>query len=291
MPSIVTNKEFNKRVRVLHKNKIKALEPYANSNQKIKFRCYKGHVWYATPSQVTNTGRGCAKCANVAIKIQDEFEAEIKNIRPDVCITGKYINDSSNIEAKCKNCKNIWITKAYNLRTGCGCPKCGVEYQKNQPHRLTHRIFLEKLRFYNPTLVPKEKYQSLGVPIRAVCKKCKRSQILNLNNALYRSVHNCTAIYATHSRASIGWLEYESKRRRIKIQHFENAGEHKIQGTNWKVDGYNARLNLVFEYLGDYWHRDVRATMNRLRKIKSYGYTVIYIWHSDYVKGLAATKL
>ena len=78
--------------------------------------------------------------------------------------------------------------------------------------------------------------------------------------------------------------------------------QHKIQ--NFKVDGYEPNTNTVYEFLGDYWHGNLRflnpedlnlntketflnlntQTFKRFNKLLSLGYNIKYIWESDYSK-------
>jgi len=95
---------------------------------------------------------------------------------------------------------------------------------------------------------------------------------------------------------------------RVVHRHFNaQAGlftgrEHEIPGTSFRVDGFVAGTPVVLEFLGDYWHGnpqvyDGRArhptigqpfaavleqTMARLRAIAACGYSVFYIWESEY---------
>lgn len=114
----------------------------------------------------------------------------------------------------------------------------------------------------------------------------------------------CTS---NHSVPSIHWLDECQKLLRLRIQHAENLGEFKIPGTKYKADGYNRRFNLVFEFLGDYWHGHKSAivgsaagrtnflkqrrakTLERFNKLLSLGYSIAYIWESDYTGGYSYT--
>ena len=70
----------------------------------------------------------------------------------------------------------------------------------------------------------------------------------------------------------------------------------------YKVDGYDPITNTIYEFLGDYWHGNpiifdmdrthpktkitfgamFENTMSRLKKLKSIGYTVKYVWENDW---------
>ena len=66
-----------------------------------------------------------------------------------------------------------------------------------------------------------------------------------------------------HSMASIVWLEYESRRLNINIQHARNGGEHRVRSNNpsggWlKLDGYHvdkeSGKETAFEFMGCSFH-------------------------------------
>lgn len=108
----------------------------------------------------------------------------------------------------------------------------------------------------------------------------------------------CPKCTHTISKSEIKFLDYvnipnTNKNRQIKIQNF-------------LVDGYNQKTKTIYEFLGDYWHGNpnnkrfnpndthpvckitfkklYKSTMNKLRILKSLGYTVKYIWESDWKK-------
>jgi hypothetical protein len=60
--------------------------------------------------------------------------------------------------------------------------------------------------------------------------------------------------FERHDRASdvaIKLLEWRSKQWGVKILHAGNGREHKIEGTNYKVDGYIAEQHRAIEFLGN----------------------------------------
>lgn len=81
--------------------------------------------------------------------------------------------------------------------------------------------------------------------------------------------------------------------------------EYKVPGTNYAVDGYDPTTNTVYEFLGDFWHGNLAvfdpemlhpkkqvtfeelfiSTINRLTEIRDLGYTVKYIWETEYNNG------
>ena len=80
-----------------------------------------------------------------------------------------------------------------------------------------------------------------------------------------------------------------------------------IKLKNWErkpVDGYDPKTNTIYEFLGDYWHgnperfnpNDIHHfckktygqlyenTFSTMKKVKSLGYNVKYIWETDWLK-------
>ncbi|MES9881304.1 MAG: DNA polymerase, partial [Sedimenticola sp.] len=114
----------------------------------------------------------------------------------------------------------------------------------------------------------------------------------------------------TYSKISIQWLEYLMHKSRksqspIQIQHALNGGEYAIPGTRYKVDGFCANTNTVYQMHGCLWHGcptcfpDERKTskaprtsqsMNELyaltlenkRVIEEMGYKYVQIWEHEF---------
>ena len=104
----------------------------------------------------------------------------------------------------------------------------------------------------------------------------------------------------SHSAVSIAWLDYISKKNKIKIQHALEGGEKVIKCSNnkLKVDGFCESTNTVYEFQGCFWHGcpdcykpDVINTKNQCdmgtlynktqdknNKITTAGYNIIEMW-------------
>ena len=107
-----------------------------------------------------------------------------------------------------------------------------------------------------------------------------------------------------YSKKSIDWLNYRSQYDGVFIQHAENLGEYRIPGTRYKADGYSAKSNTVFEFMGTWYHADPRVykrtdynpqvkktmgelydkTMKREKEIKKLGYNMVTMWEYDWDK-------
>lgn len=78
--------------------------------------------------------------------------------------------------------------------------------------------------------------------------------------------------------------------------------EYRVPGTKYIADGFDPQLNTLYEFLGDYWHGNLEKysataintkvgvsfeqlfikTAYKLKAYEQLGYTVVYIWESDY---------
>jgi hypothetical protein len=142
---------------------------------------------------------------------------------------------------------------------------------------------------------------------KAKCRVCRYEWLAQANTLIRHGCQKChIQTLGRYSKIALEWLAYESKRRRLHIQHAENGGEHIITdlpGKFMKVDGYNARKKIVFEFYGDASHGNpnrfkprsrpsafnnrtarelYKATMKREQQLVKLGYTIVSMWGQDW---------
>jgi len=103
-----------------------------------------------------------------------------------------------------------------------------------------------------------------------------------------------------YSAKAIKWLNYLSGFFNLKIKHACNGGEYKVKSeasgnSYYSFDGYNVFYNIVFEYLGDYFHGNpntlhpgyeeqhasrYKSTIKRLRWLLSKHFHILFAWES-----------
>ena len=103
-----------------------------------------------------------------------------------------------------------------------------------------------------------------------------------------------------HSAVALKWLSWIEVEEKIDIRHARKGGEKKIG--NYLVDGFCEETNTVYEMLGCYWHgcpkcydqytcnstsgiimKDLLSnTMDRTRKLRNMGYTVVEMWECQF---------
>jgi len=63
---------------------------------------------------------------------------------------------------------------------------------------------------------------------------------------------HCYTPQDKQSVQALKWLRYIAERDNINIHHAGNSGEQRIGP--YRVDGFHAETNTVYEYHGDFWH-------------------------------------
>ena len=103
-----------------------------------------------------------------------------------------------------------------------------------------------------------------------------------------------------HSNVALEWLTWCGQ----NIQHAGNAGEVRIPGTNFHVDGFDVTTNTVYEFQGCFTHgcpkcypnrhethvrhygrtmQDVyETTQQKIQQLREQGYTVVEMWECDW---------
>ena len=107
-----------------------------------------------------------------------------------------------------------------------------------------------------------------------------------------------------HSNVALEWLTWCDHQQPQNIQHVGNAGEYRIPGTNFHVDGFDVTTNTVYEFQGCFTHGCPRCYPNRHEKhvhhydrtmqdvyettqqkislLQSMGYHVVEMWGCDW---------
>jgi hypothetical protein len=94
---------------------------YTNSRTKLKWECFQGHQWEATPERI-KAGSWCPVCAgNIKLTIDDM--KKMAEQRGGECLSGLYINSQTKLKWKCAN-GHIWEAIPNNIRRGSWCPIC-----------------------------------------------------------------------------------------------------------------------------------------------------------------------
>ena len=126
---------------------------YVDSKTKLKFKCAKGHIYYAIWNSF-KYGTRCPQCARSRQQTIEEIQEKMLVIAPTYkCLGDKYINAFKKLEFECDKghrFKTIWGSF---YRQGTRCPICSVEkagdvlrftieFIKAEIHRLTNNRYV-----------------------------------------------------------------------------------------------------------------------------------------------------
>lgn len=110
-------------------------EAYVNVATHLRWRCKRGHEWFAVPMKVKGTkrraGTWCLLCHRIERKGQPRAVVTIADMRAvaeergGLCLSAEYVNSGTPLQWKCAE-GHTWWTRPTNVRNnGAWCPKCG----------------------------------------------------------------------------------------------------------------------------------------------------------------------
>ncbi len=100
---------------------------YKNSQTKLKWKCEKGHTWYAPLDTIKNQKSWCKICAYEHVgdsrKIGIDKMHEVAHAKGGVCLSSEYTSIRKKLQWKCKN-GHIWWAEPFGILNGQWCPEC-----------------------------------------------------------------------------------------------------------------------------------------------------------------------
>lgn len=151
---------------------IKVVGEYKKSAVPIECECLRcGHHWKAAPSNLLH-GTGCPMCAHPSFrKTQEQYEAELHGVNPDIVVVGTYEGVGKRIDVECKVCGHRWRPNAGSILQGRGCPKCR-RAQAARKNMVTDGEFRRRLVAKDVKVTPLEEYKGNQVPLLVRCDVC-----------------------------------------------------------------------------------------------------------------------
>lgn len=152
---------------------IRILGRYKGVHEHVKVQCRNcKRIWSANAGNLLH-GAGCIDCSGYrnTKKTHEEFEAEIKEVLPQITLLGVYQDTKHKILCRCETCANEWMANPSTLRKGHGCPLCA---RKNLPGRLpiSHEEFSSRIFAKCPSIKLTSKYTAAHNEISCHCKIC-----------------------------------------------------------------------------------------------------------------------
>jgi hypothetical protein len=304
----LTTQDFINKSKQIHGNTYDYSKSiYINTNTKLTIICKKHGEFTQLPSN--HYKYNCNKCGNannirnaeLKKKCKDEFIVKanlVHNNRYDYS-KSIYENAVTKLIIICKIHGEFEHTPNNHLRNR-HCPQCGT----------LSRPLSKRSNFndYQKEFIKKhgDKYDYSKINWKGSSNKiilnCKKHGEFEILPYLHKNGKECQKCTNRYSKKSIGWLKYMEYKTNEKIDHAENEGEFNIINTRYKADGYSKQSNIVYEFLGDFWHGNpnlynkddinprnkqafgelLKDTIDKKNIIKKLGYNYVEIWESDW---------
>ena len=269
---------------------------YKNSQTKVEIICPIHGSFFQIPNNHKIQKRGCKKCGSVkggnnhrfTIEKFIELANKTHNDYYNYSFT-KYIRNHSKIEIICPIHGSFWQEASSHLN-GCGCPKCskikiGNDRRKSNEQFINHANKIHKHK-YDYSIF---RYLGAHEHGEIICKKHGTFSQNPTNHLQGKGCPKCSCNVSIPEKNFMDYIILSENNRHKYIKPY-------------KVDGYDPLTNTIYEFLGNYWHGNPKLydadkihpktkitfgkmyknTMTRLKKIKSLGYNIKYIWENDW---------
>lgn len=308
-------------------------EEVFNESELMQYRCGQHGIFDSRPKFFRYTKYGCEKCSyDIRSRKYNEnennkkynkkyFEEKFKTLefmKNDYTI--EYIKNSRKINLICS--KHGLSERFPHQASDTGCLNCRRDYkQKNKEEEKANiidgRIKANQKRSIKILDIKKQIFDKFGDEYEydfseyktkksLITVKCKKHGEYKTKFSDYISnFYGCRS--CSNSGTSISernWLiENNIKTFQFRIKYDDNR--------YYFVDGYDEKTNTVYEYLGDYWHGNLKlydseylnkqskktmgelfdATEKRFVKINELEYNIVYIWESSNESKIFSGKL
>lgn len=271
---------------------IKALEAYKRTDQLLKHQCRRcKHIWKSTPQNMLHKTNptGCPRCAHPSIKkTHADYVNEVAfRTNGAFKVLSRYINALTKVRVKCGagHVSDIWP------RSIGRCAECH-KINANKRYRLGITEYKKRLRAKFPSIkVISGKYIKQESVLGFQCRDghiFSRSAIGQISKS--PSVSGCPVCDKSinQSGVALDFMNALAKLSRLAIHHARNSGEYQLEGTRYKLDGYNPRYNIGLEFHGDYFHGNdgrkggaYEKTLLRDQEVRKY-VNLIVVWEYEW---------
>lgn len=207
----------------------------------VEFICKK-HKHKGVQKMLVNnliTGKTCG-CSHRSYNKEDFVNN--KNFPNNIEVLGEYINDSTPILVKCKECGKEWKITPNKLLHGRNCSNCNKQTRLEIKRKEFHNCIEKR---WNITLITK--YMGANSPISYICHKCGREHTISHASNLWKRRPPCPICNKSiHENEIAEWLDLHN------IEYIRECVFYKCKYVeNLKYDFYIPEYNLVIEYQGE----------------------------------------
>ena len=248
-----TTEQFILEARTIHGNKYDYKEvEYKCAHTKIKIHCLDCDTSFEQKPNNHLNGHGCLACGGKVKKTTEQFIEQAQFVHgnkydySDV----EYKNTDTKVKIYCFGCNTSFDQTPDSHLRGDGCLTCSGKVKK------TNEQFTEQARLVHGSKYDYSdiEYKNTDTKVKIYCFGCNTSFDQTPDSHLQGSGCPRCNNSRGYSDASVKWLESLLPQYPTLQYAKTETGEYKIPGTRFKVDGFVEEYNLVFEYMGCYWH-------------------------------------
>lgn len=284
MPNKLTHDEYQQKVKTIHGSAVTVVGRYISTATSIRHKCGKcDNVWTAQPQNIIHKTHptSCPKCSHPSRRQFDsvkDYQRKLSVILPGYTAMSDYKGANRKIRIRCSR-NHTYTTYARLPLSGAGCGTCHHDYLSTLFHvsarDISNIIRTKRL----PFRLIEATYVQCQTGATFECKKGHRFHAkpnrIYKQHALYplTACPRCAG-KGRQSAVALSFIDQASKRTRLRFQCIRHKkGEHTINcdAGNFKLDAYNAKLNLGLEFHGVYYHG---RSLNNPRAIKRYVATI-----------------
>ena len=291
----LTTEEFVNRANIVHKNIYDYSKvDYSNNKCKVKIFCKK-HGSFIQTAGCHLSGRGCPKCGRIKnyLTLRTTLSSFIE--RADTIHKNKYdysqveyINGITPIKIVCQIHGVFFQTPGNHLR-GSGCKWCANNVKLDTKDFIVRSNKIHNNKYdYSQVVYGNNNTEKVKII-------CNKHGMFHQAPYHHLSGEGCPKCTSNISNKEIQFLNV------LNVPNTVDNRQKKI--LNFKVDGIDFNNNIIYEFLGDYWHGNPKFfsptdinystktsfgtlhdnTFNKKFKIlKENGYKICYIWESGW---------
>jgi len=263
------------------------------------------HRWTAIIKSRAINGLKCPYCSNQKVGYGNDLFTNF----PELCKEWDFEKNKLGPETYTKSStyKAWWkcsfghswgetIANRNNKNLVCGCPFCSGKRVGYGNDVLTkYPEICDEWDYIKNTFGPNEVTPGSSKKVWWLCKVCGYKWVA----AIFHRINGTGCPKCSRgniSKISQEWLDSLGVEKR----------EIKLPGFRFRVDGFDPATNTIYEFLGDYWHGNLRKynptdflsrnkkitfqdkfnqTFQRFEKLKIAGYKIFYVWERDFLTG------
>lgn len=280
------------------------------SGKYVMWKCHRcGFSWRARIQDRFKYRAGCPKCTGAIVHEKNCLSYTHPDIAAELvgpqCSQQIRAGSHATVQWKCRRCALVWSTNVKNrTRGGTGCPYCSGRYPTAADNLLSR--FPALAAQWHPTrngsVIPEKVKSGSDKKRWWLCEACGYEWEASPNSRTSGAVVGGCPLCSRGciSKVSQKWLDFLAAPQENREVWLLCCGK------KYRVDAFDPQTNTVYEFLGDYWHGNPRTqnkegvnhvngktfgrlyeeVLARFKILRETGFTVKYVWESDYKKGL-----